>query len=129
MNEITQRANFAYYIDAGIPIPWKELYGTKANTMKQRWHKMKPWLTYMDAYMVTVSDPTSAIEAMSAIAAKYKVEEGVFIKDAFYHLVHPPSEDVAARIPPNVLRAELAAAHLPIPESQQKRKYNKRKTE
>lgn len=121
----SQRANFAYYIDAGIPIPWKELYGTKANTMKQRWHKMKPWLMYID----TVSDPTSAMEAMSAIAAKYKVEEGVFIKDAFYHLVHPPSEDVAARIAPDVLRAELAAAQLPIPESQQKRKYNKRKAE
>lgn len=121
-----QRANFAHYADAGIPIPWKELYGAKSNTMRQRWHKMKPWLTYIDEIAATAN---TAIEAMSRIAAKYKVDEGVFIKDAFYHLVHPPSEKTPPRIAPDALRAELTAAGLPVPESKQKREYRKHKAD
>lgn len=121
----TQRANFAYYADTGIPIPWKDMYGERANTMRQRYHKMKPWLAYMD----TVEKPASAIEAMKAIAVKYRVDEGVFIKDAFYHMVHPPGEKTVPRILPHILRAEMEAAGLPVPESRQKREYRKQKAE
>jgi hypothetical protein len=118
-----QRANFAYYIDAGIPIPWKELYESKANTMRQRWHKMKPWLTYMDEL---AAEATTAIAEMARIAAKYRVDEGVFIKDAFYHLVHPPSERTTSRIDPGVLRTEMEAAGLAVPTPKEKREYRKR---
>lgn len=119
----TQRANFNYYIDAGIPIPWKDIYEGKANTMKQRYHKMKPWLAYMDI----VSDAKDVIEKLEGIAAKYRVDEGVFIKDAFYHLVHPPSESATPRIAPDVLRTEMEAVGLPIPEAREKRTYNKKR--
>jgi hypothetical protein len=121
-----QRANFDFYADAGIPIPWKEIYLDKANTMRQRYHKMKPWLTYMDTVVAGGGDASEVIGLLSPIAAKYRVDEGVFIKDAFYHLVHPPSEKTPPRIAPHVLRAEMVAAKLPVPEEKKKREYKKR---
>lgn len=128
--DTVQRANFNFYIDSGIPIPWKELYQDKANTMRQRYHKMKSWLQYMDA---AVRDDNrkaeDVIAQLCAIAAKYRVEEGVFIKDAFYHLVHPPGANITPRIPPEVLQKELDAVGLPVPEQKEKREYRKRKAE
>lgn len=121
-----QRANFGFYIDAGIPIPWKEFYGDKANTMRQRWHKMKPWLTYMDDVTATVA-ATDVVAQLGAIAAKYRVDEGVFIKDAFYHLVHTPGANTTPRIAPDVLRRELRAVGLPVPEQKEKREYRKKR--
>jgi hypothetical protein len=125
----TQRANFNYYIDAGIPIPWKDLYGDRANTMRQRYHKMKPWLAYMD--LIDYEKSTEVIEKFMVIANKYRVDEGVFIKDAFYHLVHPPSSTgtAAPRIAPGTLSLEMKAVGLPIPEAREKRQYKKRKAE
>lgn len=128
--DTVQRANFNFYLDSGIPIPWKDIYNSNANTMRQRYHKMKPWLQYMD--MVVDEGQRSATDVMAdmaRIAAKYRVEEGVFIKDAFYHLVHPPGEKTTPRILPNVLRSELEAIGLPIPEAKEKREYRKRKPE
>lgn len=128
--DTVQRANFNFYLDSGIPIPWKDIYQGKANTMRQRYHKMKPWLLYMD--LVVTEDGRKAVDViveLSRIAAKYRVEEGVFIKDAFYHLVHPPGSNTTPRILPDVLRKEMDAVGLPVPESKEKREYRKRKAE
>lgn len=125
--DTVQRANFNYYIDSGIPIRWKEFYKETASAMRQRYHKMKPWLFYMDDMVAEGRVAGDVIAEFARIAAKYRVDEGVFIKDAFYHLVHPPSGKMVPRIVPSVLRAEMQAVGLPLPEEKKKRQYRKRK--
>jgi hypothetical protein len=69
------------------------------------------------------------IDQFAAIAAKYNVEEGVFIKDAFYHMVHPPNSKVNPRIKPDVMRAEMKRLGLPEASEKKKRQYTKRERE
>jgi hypothetical protein len=122
-----QRQNFLYYEEKGTRIPWKQLHKEGANTVSVRYHKMRPWLSYLDAMEPAAAE--SAIEKLSDIADRYKMEHGAFIKGPFYHLVHPPKEGTQLPIPLDTLRTEMERAHLPIPEAKEKRTYNKRKAE
>jgi hypothetical protein len=114
-------------VESHKAVPWKDLFGAEANTYRVRFHKMKPWLTYLDTLAAQGIDAALTISKMEAIAKKHLMEPTSFVKDAFYHMIHTPGANVNPRLAPAEMRREFEAAGLPIPEEKQKRAYNKKR--
>ena len=91
--------------------PWKKRFGDRAATMKLRYSRMRPFLTYLDR-----CGPSArrAIDALDAFRIERRVPVSVFIKQCFYHLEHE-LKDTCKKPPPirpNELRARMEADNL-----------------
>jgi hypothetical protein len=91
----------AYFYSTPQP-PWKKRFGDRAATMKLRYSRMRPYLTYLDRCGASAR---RAIDALDAFRCERKVAASVFIKQCFYHMEHGLKED--CKKPPPILPAEL----------------------
>lgn len=98
---------------------WSKMFAeNKIGTMKARFHKLKPFWTYVDAAAHNDGDsPEEICKKLDAIRIKYDVEPPVFLKQCFYHLYYPCRSDAKKPppIPSKVLLEEMAQHSLPAP--------------
>lgn len=85
-------------------IPWTKLFAKdRANAVKMRYYKTKPFFDYMDAHE---NDAARLLGLMNALMKKYQVDGPVFVKHCFYALsAAAPGTAWTAPIP----REEMAA--------------------
>jgi len=78
------RATYRTFLAEHRRIPWAKLFPKdRANAVKMRYYKIKPFLDYMDAHE---DDATRLLDAFNALMKAHKVDGPVFVKQCFYAL-------------------------------------------
>lgn len=119
------RYNLKPKIDRNGTVPWLELFGDKAGSLRVRYHKLKPFWNYCESNFHSIETILAKLEH---VAESFNIDQGYFIKHVFYHLVHPPSEH-SNYLPCdlNEVRQKFQEHDLPLPIPIEKKQYTKRK--